>query len=650
MKSLQTVCLLLAGASLAAAQQYTITTVAGIPQTPGLYPGPNTVSLVPGVPVALPAPAPAIGPTGGQLYHPSVVYVDSNSNIYIANSYTYVVNMVSAKTGQILLIAGTGAKGTGGDDGSATIANLTDIHGIAVDSSGNIYISDTSSCRIRRIDNPATNATPFIATFAGNSSTSGGSNTSLFCGPQSGSPFVTPGALAFDSKGNLYVADYSASVIRMVTSAGVVSTFAGNGTYGNSGDGGPASKASLAYPASMVFDTAGNLYVGDLGNSNVRKIDTTGNISTVATGISPQGLAIDAAGNFYFVDGVSSTVRKLLPGGGIVDIAGNGQAGYGGDGSFSGTTYAGGQASLAQLNLPTALAMGPDGSIYVADTQNDIIRHLVAVPTSIGVQDAASELSGSNLQAGSISAGEILTLFGSGLGPSTLTQFTLGASGLFPTQLAGTSVTFNGVSAPLIYTSSGLVAAIAPLEINGSASATCVFANTAPTAVPCANIVLSYQAPGSKAITQFTASVPIANSTPALFTANESGSGQAAALNQNSSVNSAANPAKPGSTIVLYATGAGPVSGAVDGQPTPASCGTTCSAQLPVTVKIGSQCVYPTYAGAAPTLVAGVMQVNAPIPANIIPGAVLVQVLVGGNCSNLGGYPSQPGVTIAVSQ
>src|SRR5271155_6204445 len=114
MKSLQTVCLLLATAGLAAAQQYTITTVAGIPQTPGLFPSPNTSTVVPGGTIGLPTPAPATGPLGGQLYHPSTVFVDSKGNFYMAGYYTYVVNMVSASTGQITLIAGTGTPGTGG--------------------------------------------------------------------------------------------------------------------------------------------------------------------------------------------------------------------------------------------------------------------------------------------------------------------------------------------------------------------------------------------------------------------------------------------------------------------------------------------------------------------------------------------------------
>jgi uncharacterized protein (TIGR03437 family) len=607
MKNLQTVCLLFAMGGLVVAQQYTINTVAGTPQVPGLFPFP------------LPAPAtgatlaPATGPSGGQLYHPSVVSTDTQGNIYIGDSYTYTVRMVNLSTGNISIIAGNGTPGNAGDKALATSANITDVHGIAVDSSGQVFFSDTSTCRIRRVDNPITTTQPFIWTAAGNTAVP-------FCGATSGSPFVSPGALAFDSKGNLYIADYGAAVVRLMTNTGAVSTFAGTGTYGYAGDGGPASKAELAYPVSLTFDSSGNLYIGDVGNNDIRKIDTSGNITTVASNVNPQGLGIDAAGNFYFVDGVTSTVRKTLPGGGIVTIAGNGSPGYAGDG---------GPTSQAVLNQASGLNIDPHGIIYVADTMNDIIRSLVPIPSSLGVQDTASEVPGSALEIGAIAPGEILTLFGSGLGPATLTQATAGANGLYPTQLAGTSVTFNNTPAPIIYTSSGLVTVVAPYEITGSSSA---------------NIALTYQ--GST----YTAAMPVVAVQPAVFTANASGVGQAAALNQDLSVNSAANPAHLGSTIVLYVNGAGYTTNPVDGQKAPVNCGIACLASplQQVTVKIGNQFVTPSYAGAAPSLIAGVMQVNAQIPPGIIPGTIPVTVILGGPTPN--GYPSQSSVNIAVIQ
>ncbi len=610
MKSLQTVCLLFATVGLAAAQQYTISTVVGIPQTPGLFP---VVNPTPALPAAS-FTAPATGTGGAQLYDPAVVVVDSANNIYIANSYTYVVDMVTASTGMIAIAGGDGTPGTAGEGTAATSANIGDIHGLAVDSNGNIYISDTSSCRIRRIDNPTTNSIPNIATFVGNKAVP-------FCGALSGTPLVSPGALAFDSKGNLYVADYGASVVKMITSAGVVSVFAGTGSYGYSGDGGPAAKAAIAYPSALVFDAAGNLYIGDLGNSNIRKVDTNGNITTVLSNVIPKGFGIDASGNFYFVDGVTSTVKRTLPGGGIVTIAGNGVPGYGGDG---------GPASQASLNQASALTVTSNGSIYIADTLNQVVRKLTVVASSLGVQDAASEVPGSGLEPGSISPGEILTLFGSGLGSSPVPLSAVATAGLFPTQAAGTSVTFNGYPAPIIYTSSGLVAVVAPYEIYGSTSAV---------------ISLTYQG------NTFTATMPVSNTVPAIFTSNASGLGQAAALNQNLTVNSDSNPAHLGSTIVLYATGLGYTNAPVDGQVTPTNCGVSCLATpvTPVTVKIGSSFVTPSYVGAAPSLIAGLTQINVQIPTTVIPGDVPVLVISGG-AGGINGYPSQAAVTIAVTQ
>ena len=243
MKSLQTVCLLFASAGLIAAQQYTISTVAGVPGVSGDYPIPTDTT-------------PTLA-TAGQLYHPSVVSVDSKGNFYIADAYTYVVRMVTLSTGNISTIAGNAAPGTAGDNELAISANITDVHGVAVDGSGNVYISDTSTCRIRKIDNPG-GTTNNISTFAG-------STVAPFCGVGANTPFSAPGALAFDSKGNLYVADYGAATIRVISSTGAVTTFAGTGSYGNSGDGGAASKATFAYPVSLSFDAAGNLYVGDEG-------------------------------------------------------------------------------------------------------------------------------------------------------------------------------------------------------------------------------------------------------------------------------------------------------------------------------------------------------------------------------------------------
>ncbi len=601
MKSFQTIALLFAAAGMAAAQQYTITTVAGVPGVPGLYPVPGDTT-------------PTLA-TSAQLYHPSTIAVDSKGNFYIGDYFTFIIRMVVASSGNTGIITGTGLAGSAGDTDLAVSATIGDVHGIAVDSSGNIYFSDTSTCRIRKIDNPATSTAPKIFTFFGNTA-------APFCGPTANTTLGAPGALVFDSKGNLYVADSANFTVYQITSSGTISAFAGNGAYGNAGDGGPANKASLAAPVSLAIDSADNIYIGDTGNLNIRKVDKSGNISTVLTGVAATSLGIDAAGNFYFVDGTSSVVRKALPGGGVVTIAGNGYANSSGDG---------GPGSLAQVSKPGGIAVMADGSILIADTGNNTIRKLVAVDSSVGVQDSASEVPGSYLLPGNVSPGELLTLFGTGLGPATLTTGAPDANGQFPTTLAGTSVTFNGTPAPIIYTSSGLVSVVAPYGISGSATAA---------------INVNYQGK------TYSATMPVAAVTPAIFTANASGAGGAAALNQDQTVNSASNPAKAGTFITLYATGAGYTTTAADGKTAPVNCGIACLGKpvQAVAVKIGNQCVIPGYAGDAPALIAGVMQVNAQIPATTLPGSVPVQVVIGSKCDLLNAYPSQDGVTISVVQ
>lgn len=574
--------LLFASGLAVSAQQFTISTVAGIGNVQG-FNGDGAAA------------------TAAELDKPFRVAVDSSGNFYIADFYTYVIREVTASNGNITTIAGDAVPGYAGDNGAATSASISDVHGIAVDSKGNVYIADTSNNRVREVNMTTGN----ISTFAGN-------GTRGYTGDGAAATDAElwfPAGLAFDSSGNLYIADYGSATVRKVDTTGKISTVAGTGTFGYSGDGGAATKAALGYPYTIAFDTAGNMYIGDTGNTDIRKIDASGNISTYISGITPENIAMDSTGNIYFVDGVSSYVYEILPGGTVIPIAGNGTPYYSGDG---------GPAYQAQVAQPQGIAATPSGNVYVADTQNEVIRLLTPVPFSVGgVTNAASSLSGP------IAPGEIVAIYGAGLGPASLTSYTPDSNGYIPTTLAGVQVFFNYAQAPLIYVSATQIAAIVPYAMQNAGTA---------------QVRVNY---GGGTSVVFAA--PVLNTAPGIFTANTTGSGQAAAVNQNGTLNSASSPARVGSYISLYATGEGPTTpNGVDGKPAPLTPPYPMP-QAPVTVTIGGQTAQVSYAGGAPGEVAGLLQVNALIPAGIQTGnAVPVVITVGGVVSQT--------VTIAVSQ
>ena len=242
----------------------------------------------------------------------------------------------------ITTVAGSGTAGHGGDGGAATSAGLS-ASGVAVDAVGNLYIADSGNSRIRKVDA----VMGIITTVAGNGiagySGDGGAATSAQLSPHLQ-------GIVVDAAGNLYIADAGNNRIRKVTAAtGVIITVAGNGTTGYSGDGGAATSAELGNSYGVAVDAAGNLYIADNGNSRIRKVDAvTSIITTVAgNGIAgytgdggaatsaeldhPQGVGVDAAGNLYIVD--NDRIRKVNAAtGAITTVAGSGIAGYSGDG------------------------------------------------------------------------------------------------------------------------------------------------------------------------------------------------------------------------------------------------------------------------------------------------------------------------------
>jgi hypothetical protein len=279
--------------------------------------------------------------------------------------------------GIINTVAGDGIAGYSGDGGAATSAELNVPYGVAVDNAGNIYIADYGNERIRKV----TASTGKISTVAGNGTVGYGGDG----GPATSAKLDSPTGVALDGAGNIYIADLGNHRIRKVTvSTGIISTAAGNGTQGYSGDGGPATSAELYYATGVAADSAGNIYIGDEVNERVRKVTaSTGIINTVAgDGVggysgdggpatsaelnAPSGVAVDTAGNIYIADISNNRIRKVTVSTGIIStVAGNGTAGYSGDG---------GPATNAELNNPSGVAVDTVGKIYIGDTNNNRIR------------------------------------------------------------------------------------------------------------------------------------------------------------------------------------------------------------------------------------------------------------------------------------
>ena len=346
--------------------------------------------------------------TIAKLDQPYAVAVDGPGNIYIADTANNVIRKVAAATGIITTAAGNGAAYYSGDGGLATNAQLVYPPGVAVDGSGNLYISDLSDV-VRKV----VAATGIITTVAGN----GAAGYSGDGGPAINASFHSPSGMAVDGSGNLYIADTGNDAIRKVAAAtGIVTTVAGNGAAGYSGDGGPASSADLSGPQGVAVDGSGNLFVADTGNAVMRKVAAaTGIITTVAGNgtagyagnggaaikaklSGPSGVAVDGAGNLYIADTQNNAIRKVVAATGIITtVAGNGAAGYSGDG---------GPATKAELYSPMSVAVDGSGNLYIVDWQNEVIRK-VAAATDIITTVAGNRAEGYSGDGGPATSAEL---------------------------------------------------------------------------------------------------------------------------------------------------------------------------------------------------------------------------------------------------
>lgn len=407
--------------------------------------------------------------------YPYALVVDKNKNAYVTDLEAHRIRKI-APNGTVSTYAGTGISGFSGDGGPADAAMVSYPSRMEIDAIGNLIFSDNGNLRVRKID-----ASSVITTIAGN----GSFGYSGDGGPATNASFEYPYGVASDRTGNVYISDFLACVIRKVNTKGVISTVVGNGTCEYGGDGGPAKQATLNWPADLAFDTRGNLYIADMLSLRVRKVDASGLITTIAGNgdccfdgdggpatdaaigpvrwisyraqtlyiagsgthvravtngvinsiagstfgydgdghapissqfafmsdavqvssqalvvvdrgndrireavgntvktvaggylgdgraatsaslINPENVAFDSHGNMYVADGEGNRVRKVGADGKITTVAGTGVTGYAGDG---------GQGLSAELNFPSGLVANSEGELFIADNLNRVVR------------------------------------------------------------------------------------------------------------------------------------------------------------------------------------------------------------------------------------------------------------------------------------
>ncbi len=512
------------------------------------------------------------------------VAVDRAGNAYVTNGQ-FLRKVTSI--GAISTVAGSGgSRYFGGDNGPADAARLHAPAGIALDDAGNSYIADTANHRIRKIT-PAGS----ISTIAGTGEAgSKGDNAAATLAQLNG-----PRSVAVDSFHNIYVADTGNNAVRKITAAGRITTVttqlnapeyvavgpdgaiyiadAGNNRVVKITPAGAISTITQSIkPVALTFDAAGNLLV--VAEGRISKIEPTGVVTMLIDGLnSPRGLALNEDGDLLIAETGLNAIRRLTPAGVLTTIAGSGVIGFAGDG---------GPAIAAQLNSPVDVAVDSGGVVWIADSANNRIRALT--PSVIGESVLSTAMvHAATLAPGPIAPGEIVTIFGVGFEPGH------------------TQLLFDGKPATIFYAGTNQINALAPLDL-----------------APNSSTQLSITVNGVR-IADFPSAVVA--SWPGLFTL-ANGTGQAAATNQDGSLNADVNPAERGSIISLYGTGEG-------------------SDVSVVSLKIGGYSADLIYAGPAPGF-PGLMQINARVPSGFLPPGIHLVVL------SIGTAASQSGVTIAV--
>ena len=319
--------------------------------------------------------------TSAKLSSPGSSCADAAGNLYIADKNNHVIRKVGTD-GVISTIVGTGTAGNTGDGGPANAATISAPLSVKVDAAGNLFIADFGNSRIRKVT-PA----GIISTVAGTTNGFAGDG-----GAATAAQINNPTDVGVDAAGNIYICDYGNNKIRKVTTTGIISTLAGS-TAGFSGDGGPATAAEFNSPNGIHVDASGNVLVADLNNNRVREVSTSGMIQTIAgndtAGYSGDGGAATAAklrrpafitkdsvGNIFFSDLSNHVVRRISTTGIITTIAGNNAAG-------SGYTGDGGPATEAQLNQPTGVNFDAMGNFYITVQGSHAVRKITPPSTAV---------------------------------------------------------------------------------------------------------------------------------------------------------------------------------------------------------------------------------------------------------------------------
>ncbi len=448
-------------------------------------------------------------PTSAEFGTPQGTALDSAGNLYFSDTDNNVVWMLSAQTGNLSVVAGNGTPGYSGDGGPAGSAQLNSPHGVASDNAGNLYIADSGNNVVRKI----VASTGLITTVVG----TGGSGNMGDGGPATAARLYHPSSIVFDNNGNLYIADTYNSVVRRVSaSTGIITTVAGNGSYGSSGDGGPATSATIYQPSALALDGAGNLYIATPNVGTIRKVTaSTGIITTIAGNgnklgnsgdggpainaeIYPQALALDAAGNLY-LSSYPYAVRKVDANTGLITtVVGTGYGAYGGDG---------GPATVAEISGPQGISFDAADNLYIADTANPRIRKVTfqVAATPVFSVTAGSYSSSQTVAISDSTQGATIYYTTDGTTPTTNSTVCAGPI------TVSSSETIKAIAAATGYAISGVVTASYTINIPVAAAPT--FSPAAGTYSVTQTVTISDATAGATIHYTLDGSTPTTNST-----------------------------------------------------------------------------------------------------------------------------------------